>query len=83
MLFDGIVDEYIPTMHSTLPRLSSNTEGIKADEFKELISGSGGLHYEESESGSSASNDDDENEGVGNYRTGGKRGFNTNIDDFL
>ena len=35
------------------------------------------------DSDSNASSSDEENEGGLNYRAGGKRGFNTNIDDFL
>lgn len=35
------------------------------------------------DSDSDASSSDEENEGGLNYRAGGKRGFNTNIDDFL
>lgn len=83
MLFDGIVDEYIPIDKATLPRLSGKTEGFKADELKELISKEG-LYYEDMDSDSSAEDSrEDENEGYGNYRAGGKQGFNTNIDDFL
>lgn len=38
VLFDGIVDEYVPYRNpSFFPRVTNNQDGFRQDEFRELL----------------------------------------------
>ena len=78
VLYDGIVDD-LPNIKGTMARRFTTRAGAGPDEFRELLA-EGDQDLLDHEGNSSSDENEEEDE---HYKVGGKRGFQTNIDDFL
>lgn len=79
VLYDGIVDDLPPTKASVAPRFTTRA-GPGPDDFRELLAANDDELLDDGSDGDSSDEYGEEDE---DYTTGGKRGFQTNIDDFL